>query len=359
MSVTRICLIPRVSGVGGMVSFRNKFKAGLLERGIHVTDDLRDLPYQAVLVIGGTRQVTELWRVRRRGIPIIQRLNGINWLHKVRKSGQKPIHLRLFLRAEYGNWILALIRSRLASRIVYQSEFSQRWWEREYGKTPATSCIVYNGVDLQQYTPEGPQDRPTDQCRVLIVEGSLMGGYESGLDVAIQLASGLSEWFQQQRGQSENTHVELSVVGRLDPKLKNYWNRRLADSGQNNVLKINWVGSVPGEQIPQIDRSAHLLYSADVNAACPNSVIEALACGLPVLAFDTGALPELVGAEAGRVVAYGGDPWRLDPPDVNGLIAGAVEIYQDQAQLRQTARKRAESLFSLEQMVTGYLAVID
>jgi glycosyltransferase involved in cell wall biosynthesis len=89
------------------------------------------------------------------------------------------------------------------------------------------------------------------------------------------------------------------VVGRVRPETQAIWQQR-------SSVPIVWAGLQPAERIPELDRSAHLLYSADLNAACPNSVIEALACGLPVLAFDTGALQELVVGDAGRVVPYGG-----------------------------------------------------
>ena len=59
--------------------------------------------------------------------------------------------------------------------------------------------------------------------------------------------------------------------------------------------------------------SVNFIFFLSGRQGIPNSVIEALACGLPVVSFDTGALPELVTPGAGRVVAYGGDPWRLDP----------------------------------------------
>jgi glycosyltransferase involved in cell wall biosynthesis len=95
-----------------------------------------------------------------------------------------------------------------------------------------------------------------------------------------------------------------------------------------------------------------------LNAACPNSVIEALACGLPVVAFDTGALPELVTGDAGRVVPYGGDPWTLTPPDTPALAQAAAEILIDQHRFRLAARSRAENLFNLEGMVEGYLEVL-
>src|SRR5512136_2268622 len=121
--VRQVCLIPKVSGVGGMVSFRDRIAKGFTERGVEVTFDLRDHPYQAVLVIGGTHDLAGLWRVRQLGIPIIQRLDGMNWIHRKTRTGW-----RHYLRAEYGNLILSLIRSRLASQIIYQSEFSHDWW---------------------------------------------------------------------------------------------------------------------------------------------------------------------------------------------------------------------------------------
>jgi len=101
-----------------------------------------------------------------------------------------------------------------------------------------------------------------------------------------------------------------------------------------------------------------LLFAADINAACPNSTIEALACGLPVVAFDTGALHELVSGDAGRVVAYGGNPWLLEPADVPGLARAANEVLVDQPRFRQGARRRAEEAFGLDTMVEGYLTCL-
>ncbi len=95
-----------------------------------------------------------------------------------------------------------------------------------------------------------------------------------------------------------------------------------------------------------------------MNAACPNSVIEALACGLPVVSFDTGALPELVTSDAGRMATYGGDPWELDPPDVAALAQAAAEVLQNQAKLRLGARRQAEQAFGLDKMVDEYLQVL-
>ena len=343
----RVCLVPQLSGVGGMVSFQHKLAAGLAARGVRVCFDLSDHPYDAVLVIGGTRQVAELWRARRRGIRIVQRLDGMNWVHRRRRTG-----VRHFLRAETGNWLLAYIRSRLADHIVYQSDFSQRWWERVHGPTRVGSSVIYNGVDLSLYTPQGPHERPEGGYRVLLVEGSLMGGYEMGLEVAVALVNRLASRLESVHSLPEGGAVELMVAGRVSPEVRDRWSSRVQGAS------LCWAGLVPRERIPDLDRSAHLLYSADINAACPNSVIEALACGLPVLAYDTGALPELVSPGAGRIVPYGGDPWRLDPPDTSALVEGGLEVLEGGQKVRLAARARAEAAFGLDQMVERYLAAL-
>jgi glycosyltransferase involved in cell wall biosynthesis len=271
----------------------------------------------------------------------------MNWLHRLRPTG-----LRHRLRAEYGNWLLAFIRSNLADVIVYQSQFARRWWEQARGSTKPSSTVIYNGVGLSTYTPDGAHSRPNGCYRVLLVEGSLMGGYEMGLEVAVGLVEGLNRSLMSAHSFSLPVlPVELMVVGRAPEALK------LAVQERSRV-RILWEGQVPAERIPEIDRSAHLLYSADIQPACPNAVIEALACGLPVLAFDTGALHELVTAASGRVVPYGSDAWHLGSPDIPALVDAGMQILANQDSFRSSARRRAEEAFGLENMVREYLHVL-
>ena len=87
-------------------------------------------------------------------------------------------------------------------------------------------------------------------------------------------------------------------------------------------------------------------------------MIEALACGVPVLAYDTGALPEMVTGDAGRIVPYEVDPWKLEIPPTTGLVDAAAEILQNQVRFRAGARARAEAAFDLKTMVQKYVEVI-
>ena len=332
----RICIIPQASNTGGVTSFQAKLAGELARRGHQVCYNLKDMPYEAVLITGGVRDLLGLLRLRRAGIPLVQRLDGINWLHR-----RLPTGARHFLRAEYGNRLLALLRARLVTRVVYQSEFVRDWWRDWFGPERVASSVIHNGVDLSTYTPAGPQDRPADRFRLLLVEGSLQGGYETGLATAIRLGGLLAEKYP----------LELAVAGSLPPE------KQAAFQKESRVL-IHWEGLVPRQRIPFLDRSAHLLYSADLNAACPNSVIEALACGLPVAAFATGALPELVTGDSGRLVPYGGDPWKLGDPDLPALALAAGGILDDQPRFRAAARRRAEDAFGLEKMADLYLEVL-
>lgn len=335
-----ICLVPRLRGLGGMVSFQAKLIQGLTERDIPYTFDLSQSEITAVLVIGGTRHLAQLWRAKKRGALVVQRLNGMNWMHKV-----TPAPIREHLRAEINNHILALIRRFIADRIVYQSEFSQTWWNRVYGERNLPTDIVYNGVDLARYTPNGSETPPEDRYRILLVEGHLTGAYARGLETAVKLALAVKN--------ALDKPLELMIVGEVSEPIKAEVASLAGD------LLINWHGVVPRQDIPAIDRSAHVLFSTDLNAACPNSVIEALACGLPVLAYDTGALAELVQAGAGEVVPYGADHWQLKDPQIEPLARACLKIFHENATYRMNARLQAEGAFSLDQMVEGYLAALE
>lgn len=335
--MSTICIIPRVDGIGGTASFRLKFEQGLRAHTVDVTHDL-SAEADTVLVIGGTRSLLALWRARQRGERIVQRLDGINWVHRKRHTGIKH-----FLRAEYGNFVLSFIRRRIATGIIYQSEFSRNWWEDRYGKISAPSTVIHNGVDLNIYSTAQKTKLQQPPYRLLLVEGSLGGGYEMGLDNAVRLTETLKEKY--------NFPVELTVVGEISDGHRG----RVASKSRAD---IQWMGSVARERIPEIMRSAHLFFSADLHPACPNSVIEALACGLPVVGFDTGALSELVSKDAGRVVPYGSDSWNIEQPDIPALAQAAYDILNRQADFSRAARAYAESALGLDKMVAAYLKTL-
>jgi glycosyltransferase involved in cell wall biosynthesis len=343
----KICLVPRLTGIGGMVSFQSKFARGLSRRGIQVSYDLRDRSIDSILVIGGTRHLGQLWRAKHRGIRIVQRLDGMNWIHRRINTGAGH-----WLRAEYGNFILSVIRSQLVDAVAYQSKFSKDWWERVKGRTACQNNVIYNGVDLNCFSPDGDVFPGNDVLRILMVEGSFLGGYEFGLENAVHLASQVAQKV------IDGRQVELWVVGKVSSSTKQNWDKRLSERGENNFLTINWLGTIAHEAIHEIYQQSHLLFSADINAACPNSVIESLASGTPVIAFDTGALEEILGDMGGIAVPFGGDHWRLEKPDIPSLADGACKIIANLDTYRKSARRRAESVFNLELMVDQYLHLL-
>jgi glycosyltransferase involved in cell wall biosynthesis len=335
-----ICILPQLKGIGGPVSFQGRLIAGLQARGIRVHHDPLDPSTKSILVIGGTRHLDQLWWAKRRGVRIVQRLNGMNWMHRKVNTGWKH-----YLRSEINNRILAIIRRYLADSIVYQSQFSRNWWQTVYGpaRRSTHARVVYNGVDLNQFTPEAAGERPQGGYRLLMVEGHVSGGYEQGLETGIQLALELNRRMP--------LPVRLAVAGDVPASLRETWQKQVGDV-------IEWFGIVPRMEIAALDRCAHLLFSADLNAACPNSVIEAMACGLPVVAFATGSLPELIEGDAGRVVPYGSNYWNLEKPDISALAEAASTILTQQGIFRTAARARAEAAFGLDTMVEKYWDVL-
>jgi glycosyltransferase involved in cell wall biosynthesis len=327
----RLYMVSRIPGVAGPASFQRRFVEGLKEKRVRVEFGWPE-PGQAeaVMVIGGTRQLNQLRRIKKAGIPLVQRLNGMNWIHRQRWTGVSH-----FLRAELNNWLLRRVR-RQADVIIYQSQFARHWWEREAGVAAGQATVVHNGVPLDRYNPIGPEVPPDGHIQIAVIEGRIGGGYEIGMDWAYQLARGLEARLERR--------LELVVAGAADASVRGKY-----------PGEIQWLGLLPPEEIPGLHRSSHLLFAADLHPACPNSVIEAMACGTPVAAFATGAIPELVDEHSGAVVPYGADPWKVEVPDFEGLVEAAVPLIQHQSDYRAGARRRAQESFGLERMVEGYL----
>lgn len=330
----RICVVPKIDA-GGPATFQRNLIEGLKSRGIDVTCDLEDEPFNTILVINGTRHLRKLWRCKRNGKRITQRLGMPNHL-------RYPIllHAPLNFRATTRNVLMHLIRDKLASHVVYQSRFASEQWGKYAGKTAAGSTIVNNGVNLKQFCPEGPKYQSSAQICILCVEGT-QGS--DPFDTVINLGQQLCE---------KNFDFEILMFGAL-------WNNAQTRFSQYPFIKF--MGDIPRSQLPFYYRGADIFLSTDIlTAGCPNSVLEALGCGLPVLGYKAGVLPEIVDESSSRCIPCEGDPFTRGqrPGNLAGLGRMAMELLANKDHFRHGARRLAETRYDLEPMADRYVRIL-
>lgn len=341
MKKKSVCLIPEARSLGGPRTFqRNLLDWAERTEDVDVHFDANRDDIDAFLVIGGPRKyLPRLMKARRTGIPVVHRLNGMNWIHKVRRCG-----LRYSLHAEAANLAIAFYRRFVCSKIIYQSPFCQRRWDQVYGRLDKPSRIIFNGTDISKFRPGSSAPDLSDRIDLVLAEGSFRYGMDFGLNVAADLILGLADRFPQ--------HLCMHVAGKVNEEVKFRIRGRLASSGK--PVEAIFEDIISREELIALEQNAALFFSSEIHAACPNAVIEALACGLPVIGFETGALKDVTG-DAGLIVPYGADPWKLEKPDCGPLIDAAERVIRDNHSFREKARSRAENHFSMDAMAEAYI----
>ena len=115
--------------------------------------------------------------------------------------------------------------------------------------------------------------------------------------------------------------------------------------------KIKLLGYVPEKNLPALYRGTMAFISPSLYEGFGMTLLEAMACGCPVITTDKGAMPEVVG-KAGILV---------DPYNIDELVRAMKKISEDKS-LRITIRDKGLKQgrqFTWEQFTQGILGVIN
>lgn len=193
------------------------------------------------------------------------------------------------------------------------------------------ATVIHNGVDTARFTPEGPA---LDLRGPLGVDGEhLVVGMVARLDVGKRQEQ-LLEAAAREAAAGRPTAVVL-----------------IGDGPRRDELLAAAPPSVPLLHLPHLDdvpaglRGLDVAMLASDHEGLPMSLLEAMACGRPVLGSAVGGVPELL------------EPDELIPPgDTAALAAALARLRPEDARdaAGRAAAARAADRFSLELAVRRY-----
>jgi sugar transferase (PEP-CTERM/EpsH1 system associated) len=204
---------------------------------------------------------------------------------------------------------------------------------------------IYNGVDSERFhpgrRPVGPPGFASDDTRVIGTVGRMQ-------QVKDQLT--LVRAFIELRALRPGAAKRLRLVLIGDGPLRGQAEQLLRSAG---VLDQAWLPG-PRDDIPDMLRGMDLFVLPSLAEGISNTILEAMATALPVIATAVGGNAELV---------IPGSTGRLVPANDPQAMAAALADYLDAptmvAEHGRAARVRIEKEFSPSAMVARYLAVYD
>lgn len=245
--------------------------------------------------------------------------------------------------------LLRRLHRPLVDRYIPLSQDLERYLIQKIGVNASRISQIYNGVDTDRFKPaegEKPQlpaaaDFADDRSIII----GTVGRFQSVKD-QMNLAEGFILLLK--------NNPDLKSVARLvmigDGPLRAPVLERLAEAGYAELVWAPGARNDVNTLLPAMD----LFVLPSLAEGISNTLLEAMSCGLPVIATAVGGNPELV---------VDGVTGTLIPPADSPALARALAQYLQHTELLKTrgvaARQRVEEHFSITAMVERYLNVYD
>jgi starch synthase len=235
--------------------------------------------------------------------------------------------------------LLHPITIKACAGLVISSQAEAERVRERYGVPLEKIAHVRNPIDLEAWQPD---DRHQAREALGLPSGALVVAWHGALYLDTKGLDLLISAWERVTGQRPGRDLQLLLVGggADAPELERLIDERVL----TGVVLVNRFLH---------DRAAirRYLSAADIYVfpsryeGYGNSLVEAMACGLPVVASDTTAVPELVGSgeSAGGIVVPRGDAARLAE-----AIGALVDDEGLRRRLAQGARRRVDEDASLE-----------
>lgn len=244
--------------------------------------------------------------------------------------------------------LLRKLHAPLISRYVAVSRDLKDYLVERVGVAESRITVICNGVDTEKFAPSGAGRRRRAELSPAFADETCVIGTVGRMDPVKGHTDLATAFIRLAESGPEYAHARLAIVG--DGACRQDVTDLLQGAG---LADRCWL---PGrrDDIARILGSFDLFVQPSLAEGISNTVLEAMASGLPVIATDVGGNPELVlHGQTGVIV----------PARDHGAMAAAIGSYvRDRGLLAAhgaAARRRAVEEFSIDRMLQDYVDLYD
>ena len=263
-----------------------------------------------------------LHQVEPRQVPITGGIPLVLTYHDLIPLELPQLYSRRFPAFRFAlNWLITRWRLRLASHVVVVSQYVAQALHRLFFFPLERITVAYNGVDLQRFSP-----RPSSNEVNLLRQ-------RWGLEPGYWLFVGTGDprknlGFLLRAAAASGGKAPVVLVGKIHPTL--HWpaiEEAIAQTGMSQ--RVRALGFVEDNWLPVLYRQSLGLAFPSLAEGFGLPVVEAMACGKPVIAFNTTAIPEVAGDAA----------WLTKPNDLEAFAQAMAVLEQFQERRKALEEK--------------------
>lgn len=329
----KVFLPIKIKPTGGSSRFALKLQASLRPKGHKVV--FRWQSNFDLLLVNATCPLRFLLYAKIKGKPIIQRLDGVYYPSTV--AGWK---YRLY------NFPLQVINLFFANHVIYQSLYSKYCCNIFLGKNRyISSSMIYNGVDIKKFSNHGDQISLRDSDdQHLFITTARWRRQDQIYPIIKSFKIYKRKW---------HNNSKLVILGNFEGVVEKL------PSDYKDDSSLAFLGTVKNEELPQYLRAADVFLFTHLNPPCPNNIIEAMACGLPICGVSDGAMREITkSGYNSELLAVESDSFYSFRQFDHDMFAGNIsKIMKNKKEYAQNSRLRVSKSFTLRQMIDKYLEV--
>lgn len=236
----------------------------------------------------------------------------------------------------------------LVQRYIPLSDELEGFLLRQVTVTRKKITKICNGVDTQRFTPANEDRRQVLPVEFLPDSGLLIGtvGRLEAVKNQLLLVNGFIDVIT--RNPELAQRLRLMLVG--DGSMRDVIEQRISEAG---IEQLVWMTGSRND-VPELMAALDLFVLPSKAEGISNTILEAMATGLPVIATDVGGNAQLV---------IDGKTGLIIPSDAVTVLADKLQLYTNDPLLLEqhstAARARVEQQFSLNYMVSQYQAVYE